>query len=96
MVSMKLRRKGSVKICSVVLWRESKVRGRSRNTSGWVSTKGRDPAVVARKPASCLRLRRDTAVVEPPRVLSLALRAFHSLTAFGPSSALSMSRSSNF
>mmetsp|Transcript_26907 Transcript_26907/g.60150 ORF Transcript_26907/g.60150 Transcript_26907/m.60150 type:complete len:274 (+) Transcript_26907:585-1406(+) len=34
MVSMKLRRKGSVTIWSTVLCRESKVRGRSRNTSG--------------------------------------------------------------
>ena len=78
MVSMKLRKNGSVTISSTVLCRESNVRFKSRNTSGWVSTNGRDPAVVARNPASWRRLSRDTAVVDPPRVLRRARRAFHS------------------
>lgn len=77
-VSIKFRRNGTVTILSTVLWRESKVRGRSRKTSGWVATKGREPAVVARKPASWRRLRRETAVVEPPRVERRFRSAFHS------------------
>lgn len=61
------------------------MRDRSANTSGWDRTNGRDPAVVARKPASCRRFRSDTAVVLPPRVRNLSLRAFHSPTALAPS-----------
>ncbi len=78
MVSIKLRRNGSVTILSTVLCKESNVRFKSKKTSGWVRTNGRDPAVVARKPGSWRRLSSDTAVVDPPSVLSRSRRAFHS------------------
>ena len=78
MVSIKFLKKGSVTISSTVLWRESNVKGKSKKTSGCVATKGRLPAVVAKKPASCRRFNRETAVVDPPRVLSRARRLFHS------------------
>mmetsp|Transcript_16188 Transcript_16188/g.50744 ORF Transcript_16188/g.50744 Transcript_16188/m.50744 type:complete len:258 (-) Transcript_16188:301-1074(-) len=95
MVSMKFLKNGSVTSSSTVLWSESKVSGRSRKTSGCVVTNGREPAVVARKPASCRRFRRETAVVEPPRVFSRRQSAFHSRMASSPSSACSRSDSKN-
>lgn len=118
MVSIKLRKNGTVIIWSTVLWRLSNVRGKSAKTSGCVATNGRDPAVVARKPGSCLKFSSETAVVDPPRVFRRFRRAFHSFssdyfvsfkifvdffetrlvfltsTAFGPSSACSIRRSS--
>lgn len=55
------------------------MRGRSKKTSGCVATKGKLPAVVARNPGSCLRFKRETAVVDPPNVLRRFRSAFHSL-----------------
>jgi len=75
---LKFLRNGTVTIWSTVLCSESNVNGRSRKTSGWVATKGKLPAVVARKPASCLKFRSETAVVDPPSVLRRFRSAFHS------------------
>mmetsp|Transcript_7476 Transcript_7476/g.23144 ORF Transcript_7476/g.23144 Transcript_7476/m.23144 type:complete len:296 (-) Transcript_7476:619-1506(-) len=85
MVSIQLRRKGSVTISSTVSWRDWKTSGRSGRTHGFDITKGAPPAVVARKPASWRRLRRETADMVPHRSLSLLRKAYHCSTARSPS-----------
>mmetsp|Transcript_6916 Transcript_6916/g.17060 ORF Transcript_6916/g.17060 Transcript_6916/m.17060 type:complete len:352 (-) Transcript_6916:525-1580(-) len=96
MVSIKLRRNGTVTNSSTVLDRSSNVNDRSPKTSGCVRTNGREPAVVARKPASCRRFKSATAVVDPPSVRSRSRSACHSAMALGPSSPhCSISSSSN-
>mmetsp|Transcript_8269 Transcript_8269/g.9621 ORF Transcript_8269/g.9621 Transcript_8269/m.9621 type:complete len:285 (+) Transcript_8269:1311-2165(+) len=84
--SIKLRTKGTVTMSSTVLDKSSKVKGKSKKTSGWVATKGKAPAVVAKNPASCRKFNNDTAVVDPPSVFKRSRKAFHSRIAFGPSS----------
>ena len=90
-VSMKFLKNGSVTSWSTVLCRESNVSGKSAKTSGWLRTNGSEPAVVAKKPASCLKFSSDTADAEPPRVLRRARNASNSLIASSPSWACSRS-----
>ena len=76
-VSIQLRRKGSVTILSTVSCSDSKTSGRSGSTQGWVMTKGAPPAVVARKPASCRRFIRLTADIVPHRSFSRPRNSSH-------------------
>mmetsp|Transcript_9349 Transcript_9349/g.30997 ORF Transcript_9349/g.30997 Transcript_9349/m.30997 type:complete len:280 (+) Transcript_9349:938-1777(+) len=85
MVSIQLRRKGSVTISSTVSCRERKTSGKSGSTHGLDMTKGAPPAVVARKPASWRRLSSDTADMVPQRSLRRLRKAFHCSTARSPS-----------
>ena len=80
-VSIQLRRNGSVTISSTVSCRLLNTSGRSGNTHGRLITKGAPPAVVARNPASCRRFMSETADIVPHRSFSRSRNADHWLSA---------------
>jgi len=75
-VSIQLRRNGSVTISSTVSCSDLNTSGRSGSTHGRDITNGAPPAVVARKPASCRRFISETADIVPHRSLSRARNAW--------------------